>query len=135
MGTTGLTVVDRRVAYVSSPSLVAVADKLPANVGRSSLVHELIDALGLLGDGGAERVNSERATRSDLVRYHDARYVGKAVSNFDGGLRYIYLYLSLQITYWGGLRRVETSTKDLVWRATARTTTKTTLRDSASPTT
>jgi hypothetical protein len=120
MGTTGLTVVDRRVAYV--------ADKLPANEGRSSLVHQLIDALGLLGDGGAERVNSERATRSVLVRY-----VGKAVSNFDGGHRYIYLYLSLQITYWGGLRRVETSTKDLVWRATARTTTKTTLRDSASP--
>jgi hypothetical protein len=66
----------RRVAYVSSPSLLAAADKLPSNEGRPSLVHGLVDALGLLDEGRAELIHSARATRDDLVKYHDAQYVG-----------------------------------------------------------
>ncbi|CAK9781091.1 Arginase/deacetylase [Cutaneotrichosporon oleaginosum] len=36
------------VAYIWSPELQRAADELPANVGRSSLVHGLVRALGLL---------------------------------------------------------------------------------------
>lgn len=40
--------IEPRVAYIWSQSLQDAADQLPANVGRSSRVHGLIAALGLL---------------------------------------------------------------------------------------
>jgi hypothetical protein len=83
-----------RVAYVHSKRLQAVSDQLPSNVGRSSLVHSLIAAYGLLSQGldkaslevdntdckgksKATVVEPEEATRLDLLRYHDAAYVGE----------------------------------------------------------
>jgi hypothetical protein len=40
----------RRVAYVWSEELQNAADELPSNIGRSSVVHGLIQALDLLHD-------------------------------------------------------------------------------------
>jgi hypothetical protein len=91
-----------RVAYIHSSRLQATADLLPSNIGRSSVVHNLIHALGLLdraasrdtaGDGslsnGAAGSEVELETMASVVqpdlelgdevalrRYHDAAYVG-----------------------------------------------------------
>ena len=40
-----------RVSYIWSEELQAVSDQLPSNIGRSSVVHDLIDAFGLLHHG------------------------------------------------------------------------------------
>jgi histone deacetylase 8 len=61
------------------------ADCLPANEGRASLVHSLVDAFSLLdnGDGSRESlakamvIESERASRADLLKFHDERYIGE----------------------------------------------------------
>lgn len=83
---------DARIAYVHSDALRKVADQLPANIGRSSLVHSLISAYGLLGTTGdglspdrqeasstAAVIAPESAGKADLLRYHDAAYVGKSI--------------------------------------------------------
>lgn len=77
--------VARRVAYVHSDKLIRAADCLPANEGRASLVHSLVDAFSLLDDGDgsreglvrAEVVEPELASRSELLRFHDERYIGE----------------------------------------------------------
>ncbi|KAM0748508.1 Arginase/deacetylase [Meredithblackwellia eburnea MCA 4105] len=79
------------VVYIHSKSLITAADQLPANVGRASLVHNLIHALGLLqedgeeeeeeGDGPREErkralvVTSEPATRKQLEKFHDPKFL------------------------------------------------------------
>ena len=77
----------RRVAYIHSELLVTAADALPSNLGRAGLVHALTDALELLdsGDGSsavterrARVVQSKPATRAELERFHDARYLGES---------------------------------------------------------
>ncbi|EMS20778.1 hypothetical protein NBRC10512_007630 [Rhodotorula toruloides] len=73
----------RRVAYVHSDELIRAADCLPANEGRASLVHSLVDAFSLLDDGDGSRegpaqarvVEPERASRTELLRFHDERYI------------------------------------------------------------
>lgn len=75
----------RRVAYVHSDELIRAADCLPANEGRASLVHSLVDAFSLLDDGDGSRegpaqarvVEPERASRTELLRFHDERYIGE----------------------------------------------------------
>ncbi|TXT08966.1 hypothetical protein VHUM_02440 [Vanrija humicola] len=74
-------------AYIWSPELQAAADALPANVGRSSAVHSLIRALGLLSDGGGARDGAASAVArvvppdpalgdaAELARYHARGYV------------------------------------------------------------
>ncbi|BGP16681.1 hypothetical protein JCM10213_000402 [Rhodosporidiobolus nylandii] len=75
----------RRVVYLHSQELIDAADDLPANEGRASLVHDLVESLDLLDDAHGEngdeglakaRVVAPRAaTRDELCRFHDARFV------------------------------------------------------------
>lgn len=77
-----------RVAYLESQSLIKAADALPANLGRAELVHALIVALQLLDDptnteDDGEDVNktarvvpSHSATRDELLRFHDLKFLG-----------------------------------------------------------
>jgi hypothetical protein len=80
------------VAYVWSPQLEAAANELPANKGRSSRVHGLIRALGLVRLPGSTfeearewepaRIvppNPKLSTEAELRRYHDPRYVGELI--------------------------------------------------------
>ena len=85
---------DARVVYVSSEASRAAADLLPSNIGRSSLVHSLIDAFDLLqtdpNEQSEDTVPSEdvpkstkarvlapvSATKRDLTRFHDEELVG-----------------------------------------------------------
>ncbi|POY75128.1 hypothetical protein BMF94_1758 [Rhodotorula taiwanensis] len=72
--------VPRRVAYPHSDELLRVADCLPVNEGRASLVHALVDSYSLLTEtakeGYARVVEPLRATREQLVRFHDERFIG-----------------------------------------------------------
>lgn len=81
----------RRVAYVCSDELLAAADCLPANEGRASLVHSLCTSYGLLaGSHDPEDavkstprvVTPPRASREELTRFHDERFIGKSQSAF-----------------------------------------------------
>lgn len=61
-----------RVSYIWSEELQAVSDQLPSNIGRSSVVHDLIDAFGLLHharasnhDGSESRVVQEAKDGQD----------------------------------------------------------------------
>ncbi|KAK4696348.1 hypothetical protein P7C70_g8393, partial [Phenoliferia sp. Uapishka_3] len=73
------------VVYIHSPALSRAADALPSNLGRAGLVHELIDALDLLeGDYGPNNTAGSRrakvihpmpATREELLRFHDGRFL------------------------------------------------------------
>ena len=86
-----------RVGYVWSRELQGVADQLPANQGRSSLVHGLIHALDLLDTQSESIISRDEnpeevypptrralvippdlslATESSLGQYHDTAYVG-----------------------------------------------------------
>ena len=79
-----------RTRYIWSQALQDASDQLPANLGRSSLVHGLIQALSLLEsnhpDDPSASEDSWRAvvvppdmtlgTEACLRRYHDAAYVG-----------------------------------------------------------
>lgn len=80
----------RRVAYIHSEELTEAADALPSNVGRAGLVHRLVAALDLLEDdeedeeprlGGnrARVVEPLPATREQLTKFHDERYVGECM--------------------------------------------------------
>lgn len=74
------------LAYIWSPALQQSADLLPSNIGRSSFVHALSNALGLLddthetGSGRAYIVHPDPslATADQLRRYHTPAYVGAA---------------------------------------------------------
>lgn len=71
-----------RVAYVHSDELIRAADCLPANEGRASLVHSLIESYALLcasspaGERAATLVPPLRASREQLTRFHDQGYIG-----------------------------------------------------------
>lgn len=83
---------DARVCYISSKKLTDLSDRLPSNRGRSSLVHELVEHLDLIDFGsdglsqsseasGAEMnratlVEPSPASRNDLLKFHDAEYLG-----------------------------------------------------------
>ncbi|GAA5945080.1 uncharacterized protein JCM15063_001653 [Sporobolomyces koalae] len=72
----------RRVCYVHSEELQRVADALPSNLGRASLVHSLVSCCGLLDDAvdsddpdesskTARVISPTPATRSELEMFHD----------------------------------------------------------------
>ncbi|KAK4683692.1 hypothetical protein P7C73_g6540, partial [Tremellales sp. Uapishka_1] len=82
------------VAYIWSQPLQEVADQLPANPDRSSVVHGLHRALGLLhdptSDDELERAvivapDAQLASPAELRRYHDARYVDFLMSGDQDG--------------------------------------------------
>lgn len=82
-----------RVVYVTSENTRTYANLLPSNRGRSSIVHSLIDSLGLLeSESDADEEKNEdvsrpedlsrarvieplQMSRSDLCRFHDKEYV------------------------------------------------------------
>lgn len=70
------------VSYIWSEELQRISDQLPSNLGRSSLVHDLHRALGLLDDENVRVVEPdlELGSRERLVRYHDTSYIGKSDS-------------------------------------------------------
>jgi hypothetical protein len=98
-----------RVAYIWSNELQVAADALPANLGRSTMVHNLIRSLDLLDDGSqpAEKDLTECEASSGttaivrkalvvppdrelgsyraLQRYHDTKYVGGCSNNTRSG--------------------------------------------------
>jgi len=76
-----------RVVYVSSPEARSITDRLPSNIGRSSIVHSLIESLELLTESETDR-NAQGndavrarvalpliATCQDLLRYHSPEYI------------------------------------------------------------
>ncbi|GAA5833245.1 hypothetical protein JCM9279_001466 [Rhodotorula babjevae] len=79
----------RRVSYVHSDALIRAADQLPSNVGRASLVHALITGLDLVDSPGppglhrARTVQPQPASRADLLRFHDPRYIDAILGTDD----------------------------------------------------
>ncbi|KAI9224030.1 hypothetical protein BC828DRAFT_374452 [Blastocladiella britannica] len=64
------------LALVYSPAASAVHDRLPSNLGRSSLVHGLIDALGIIKNRpSAIILRPQPATADQLGVFHSARYL------------------------------------------------------------
>ena len=82
-----------RVVYISSPALRNAADRLPSNIGRSCLVHSLIDSLDLLTQASDDNegvkpplpvrkcsaratvIEPEPAKRKELLTFHDGQFV------------------------------------------------------------
>ncbi|KPV75004.1 uncharacterized protein RHOBADRAFT_53914 [Rhodotorula graminis WP1] len=83
----------RRVSYVHSDALTQAADRLPSNLGRATLVDRLISSLDLIiidpdtaapaERGRARTVPPQPATRADLVRFHDPRYIDAILGTHD----------------------------------------------------
>ncbi|BGP48643.1 hypothetical protein JCM10450v2_004519 [Rhodotorula kratochvilovae] len=85
----------RRVSYIHSDALVHSVNRLPSNLGRASLVHTLNAALDLVAtdedparDHGHEQraqvVEPREATRDELLRFHDPRYIDAILGTEDG---------------------------------------------------
>ncbi|ORY32851.1 histone deacetylase 8 [Naematelia encephala] len=88
-----------RVQYVWSTALQAAADQLPANIGRSSIVHDLVFALDLVENavqpdqhlGSRDRQPRGRVICPDLIyasfasleKYHDKAYVEYLLATSD----------------------------------------------------
>ena len=68
----------RRVSYVASPALIAAADLLPSNRGRTRRVHALIEALPACSS--VRCVASQRATEADLLGFHSEELVGMSAA-------------------------------------------------------
>lgn len=66
-----------KVGYAFSDELVLAADRLPSNVGRSSLVHGLVAAYGLLEAPNIVVLPVTAASRSELLAYHGKDYVDR----------------------------------------------------------
>ncbi|CAE6469219.1 unnamed protein product [Rhizoctonia solani] len=64
-----------KVAYICSLDLVRISSLLPSNRDRSTLVHTLVNAYGLLKRTNCTLVKPGRASRKDLERYHEAGYL------------------------------------------------------------
>ncbi|ORX35728.1 hypothetical protein BD324DRAFT_73851 [Kockovaella imperatae] len=80
-----------RTAYIWSTELQTVADQLPANVGRSSMVHGLIHALDLLEDRhhdgarsgaqqNAEQIDADAEVEQDEDEYEDQEREEKPIA-------------------------------------------------------
>ena len=79
--------IEMKVGYIYSQILTHLADETTPPTGRSSRVHALIQALGLIHpDSAGRRMNSsdrnayllfsEKAQREDLSRIHSSAFVG-----------------------------------------------------------
>ncbi|KAJ1981059.1 histone deacetylase hos1 [Dimargaris xerosporica] len=66
-----------RVAYIYSQDYARVADQLPANRHRSSMVHALVEAFGLWQHPRVDVLPPPMATPAELARFHDPKYVAK----------------------------------------------------------
>ncbi|KAJ1974034.1 histone deacetylase hos1 [Dimargaris verticillata] len=66
-----------RVAYIYSQDYARVADQLPANRHRSSLVHALVETFGLWQHPRVDVLPPPMATPAELARFHDPKYVAK----------------------------------------------------------
>jgi hypothetical protein len=67
-----------RVAYIWSPDLQNACDQLPCNQDRSTVVHDLHRAFGLL-DGSDLTIVQPDLSLGDvghLTRFHDRNYIG-----------------------------------------------------------
>lgn len=66
-----------RISYIWSKELQTAADQLPSNIGRSSVVHDLVEAFNLLNhDGNVTHTISRRVNGSeegDIVHNMDHR--------------------------------------------------------------
>lgn len=73
------------IQYVWSRKLQVYSDQLPANQGRSSLVHSLHRAIGLLDKSGLDILEPDLSLGcpAQLTRYHTEQYIGAL---FFGGL-------------------------------------------------
>jgi hypothetical protein len=69
-----------RVAYIWSQDLQTACDQLPCNKNRSTVVHDLHRAYGLLDDRILVEPDLELATVDRLTRFHDGAYIGEASS-------------------------------------------------------
>lgn len=70
----------RRVSLIYSSELVEVCDHLPANLGKASLIYDLLTAHGYLQES-ADHPNlrvipSLPSTSEDLKRFHDSDFIG-----------------------------------------------------------
>jgi len=67
-----------RVAYIWSSDLQKACDQLPCHPGRSTVVHDLHRAYGLLEESGLAVVEPDLAlgTVGHLTRFHDRDYIG-----------------------------------------------------------
>ncbi|CAH0713770.1 unnamed protein product, partial [Brenthis ino] len=63
----------KRTAYVWEQTLIEHCDRLPAVIGRASMVHDLISAYGLLKN--IKVIKSIPATNSDLKLFHSDLYL------------------------------------------------------------
>lgn len=100
----------RRVAYVHSTSLQHLSDRGTHPPGRSSLVHELIHQNDLLEDGVVKAlspqnravvIDSQTASRDDLLKYHTRDFVGE-VDKLGSKLGISHILDWLQIPYSNG---------------------------------
>ncbi|KAI8872944.1 Arginase/deacetylase [Ramicandelaber brevisporus] len=66
---------NNKIIYVASKRSIAAADKLPANEGRSTLVHSLVSALGLLQHACVSVVPPPPASARDLCAFHTSEYI------------------------------------------------------------
>ena len=74
------------IGYIYSKELETACNRLPSNKGRSALIHRLIAAYGLLSDAGCLVINPKAASRADLIKYHDERFIDTLLS-FDDGVQ------------------------------------------------
>lgn len=67
-----------RVAYIWSSDLQHACDQLPSNRSRSTVVHDLHRAFGLLDVGNLTVVEPDLALGDvgHLTRFHDRDYIG-----------------------------------------------------------
>lgn len=63
--------------YIWSSHLQTVSDQLPANLGRSSLIHDLHRATGLWDQMRIVQPDVELGTRERLEKYHSPGYLGE----------------------------------------------------------
>ncbi|CCG81903.1 Histone deacetylase phd1 [Taphrina deformans PYCC 5710] len=69
------------LGYCYSQALELASDQLPSNIGRSSMVHHLIAAYGLLSHKNIVVLKTLPANKAELTAYHDAAFVDILLSS------------------------------------------------------
>lgn len=68
------------IAYCYSQELEGFSDRLPSNLGRSSLTHRLASAYKLLSHENLALLKTKPASHADLLNYHAPSYVETLLS-------------------------------------------------------
>ncbi|KAF9188712.1 Histone deacetylase 8 [Haplosporangium sp. Z 767] len=76
----------RRIAYIYSSDYANIASRLSSNLDRSTRVHALIEAYGLLRLKDMTIVSPRKATTKELCRYHSRDYIDFLKRVEQGGL-------------------------------------------------